>query len=82
VAEGEEAFGAGDFSTAIQRFRAATATAPANATAWNNLAVVLHSIGDPATAEPAVDNALFVDPDDADALANRAAIAGARATAA
>lgn len=76
VEQGEAAFAGGDYLGAVNSFREATAVAPPSAAAWNNLAVVLHSVGDPASAQVAVETALFVDPDDADARENRDAILG------
>jgi glycosyltransferase involved in cell wall biosynthesis len=77
VAEGEQAFGAGDLVTAESRFRAAVAADPTVAAAWNNLDVVLFALQDPA-AGGAVEHALYVDPDDVDARLNRASIRLAR----
>ena len=73
MAAGEEAFAAGDAQQAAQHFDAAAKLAPTLAAAWNDLAVALHHIGH-AGALRAVESALFVAPDDADAQSNRAAI--------
>jgi tetratricopeptide (TPR) repeat protein len=76
VAAGEELFAAGDAAVAVRRFREASKLAPTLTQAWNDLAVALHHFGRPEAVQ-AVDMALFVAPDDADALSNRAAILGA-----
>lgn len=76
VTAGEEAFAAGDAALAARQFREAAQLAPTLTEAWNDLAVALHHFGRP-EAVLAVDTALFVAPDDADALSNRAAILGA-----
>jgi glycosyltransferase involved in cell wall biosynthesis len=73
VEQGEEAFAAGDAGAAAQRFLDAARHMPTLATAWNDLAVALHQLGRP-DALRAVETALFVAPDDADAQSNRAAI--------
>jgi glycosyltransferase involved in cell wall biosynthesis len=74
VEAGERAFEAGDAQAAAARFSEATMKAPVLAEAWNNLAVALHQLGHP-LAPAAVDSALFIDPHNADAGANRAAMA-------
>lgn len=76
VAAGEKAFAAGDAATAAGQFMEAAHMAPTLTEAWNDLAVALHHLGRPEAVQ-AVDTALFVAPDDADALSNRAAILGA-----
>jgi glycosyltransferase involved in cell wall biosynthesis len=73
VAAGEEAFAAGDAVQAARHFDAAAQLAPTLAEAWNDLAVALHQLGH-ADALRAVESALFVAPDDADAQSNRDAI--------
>ena len=73
VAEGEDAFAAGDAHIAAQRFLEAVRRMPTLAAAWNDLAVSLHALGR-ADALQAVETALFVAPEDADAQSNRAAI--------
>ncbi|HEX6620464.1 MAG TPA: glycosyltransferase [Solirubrobacteraceae bacterium] len=73
VASGEEAFARGDALQAARHFDAAAQLAPTLAEAWNDLAVALHHLGH-ADALRAVDSALFVAPDDADAQSNRATI--------
>jgi Flp pilus assembly protein TadD len=76
VAAGEESFAAGDAATAARQFLEAAKVVPTLTEAWNDLAVALHHLGSPQAVQ-AVDTALFVAPDDADALSNRAAILGA-----
>jgi hypothetical protein len=73
IADGERAFAAGRPHEAAERFHAATRLAPLLAEAWNDLAVALHHVGHPGAVH-AVEHALFVAPDDADALANRDAL--------
>ncbi len=71
VSEGEACFGRGDARAAEEHFRLALAEDGTNATAWCNLGVVLDATG----TEPAgmaFDAALSVDPDNVDALVNRA----------
>ena len=75
VAAGEQAFASGDARTAAQRFMEAVACVPTLVEAWNDLAVVLHQLGLPEAAT-AIEMALFVAPDDADAQSNRVAILG------
>jgi glycosyltransferase involved in cell wall biosynthesis len=76
VEEGEGFFEDGDLEGAAGRFAQATRIAPAMGEAWNNLAVALHQMGRLHEAIAAVDAAVFAAPDDTDALANQAAIAG------
>ena len=73
VGAGEQAFAAGDAVQAARLFDAAARLAPTLAEAWNDLAVALHHLGRP-EALRAVESALFVAPDDADAVSNRDAI--------
>jgi Flp pilus assembly protein TadD len=73
IAEGEERFAAGDLVAAAQTFDAATGHAPTLVTGWNDLAVVLHQLGD-ARAWFALERALFVAPADPDALINAATL--------
>jgi glycosyltransferase involved in cell wall biosynthesis len=73
VAAGEQAFATGDAIQAARDFDAAAQLAPTLAEAWNDLAVALHHLGR-ADALRAVESALFVAPDNADAQSNRAAI--------
>jgi glycosyltransferase involved in cell wall biosynthesis len=75
VYEGEAAFAQGDPAAAAERFAAAVNLMPTLAQAWNDLAVALHQLGRQGDAAAAVANALFVDPEDADALANLEALA-------
>jgi glycosyltransferase involved in cell wall biosynthesis len=77
VAAGEERFTAGDAEGAVERFTAATLLAPTEAGAWNDLAVVLSQRA-PASAAELLRAALFVAPDDPDALANLAALDSGR----
>jgi tetratricopeptide (TPR) repeat protein len=76
VMAGEQAFAAGDGAAAARRFLEATQRAPTLAEAWNDLAVALHQLGLPEALQ-AVDTALFLAPDHADARSNRAEILGA-----
>jgi tetratricopeptide (TPR) repeat protein len=73
IAEGEQRFAAGDLVAAAQTFDAATGHAPTLVTGWNDLAVVLHQLGD-ARAWFALERALFVAPADPDALINAATL--------
>jgi hypothetical protein len=73
VEEGERIFAAGDAADAAERFGAAARLDPTLATAWSDLAVAHHELGR-ADALAGLDSALFVDPDDLDALLNRASI--------
>jgi tetratricopeptide (TPR) repeat protein len=73
VVAGEQAFATGDAIQAARDFDAAAQLAPTLAEAWNDLAVALHHLGH-ADALRAVESALFVAPDNADAQSNRAAI--------
>jgi hypothetical protein len=68
-AAGEEAFAAGRHGDAARLFDAAAGRVPTLPGVWNDLAVALHLCSSPA-ARAALDVALWVDPDDADALAN------------
>jgi glycosyltransferase involved in cell wall biosynthesis len=77
VAAGEDAFGAGDAFRAEQEFRAAADAMPTLPEAWNDLAVVRFQRG-AFDALAAVDNAVFVAPDDVEARLNRAQILAAR----
>ena len=73
VAAGEQAFSSADAATAARRFMEAATCAPTLVEAWNNLAVALHALGRP-EAFQAIETALFVAPDDADAQSNLFAI--------
>ena len=73
VIAGEEAFAAGDGDAAARWFGEATQRAPTLAEAWNDLAVALHHLGRPGALQ-ALDTALFVSPNYADAQSNRAEI--------
>jgi glycosyltransferase involved in cell wall biosynthesis len=77
VAAGERAFAAGELPQAARLFAEATELMPTSAPAWNGLAVAGFYTGDP-EAVAAAQAALFVAPDDADALANHAAISAAQ----
>jgi tetratricopeptide (TPR) repeat protein len=70
VDEGEAAFAAGDLAGAAQRFAGAASILPTLVTAWNDLAVALHEMGRAPEAQAAVENALFADPEDEDAVMN------------
>jgi hypothetical protein len=74
VVDGEDHFARGGTYVAVQCFNAALAELPTLVEAWNDLGVALHAVGDPSAAR-AFDVALTIDPADADALANRRAVA-------
>jgi Glycosyl transferase family 2 len=73
VRTGEEAFAAGDPNAAAEQFIRAVQRMPTSVQAWNDLGVVAHHLQQP-NARDLIDNALFVDPNDADALGNLAAL--------
>jgi tetratricopeptide (TPR) repeat protein len=73
VREGEERFAAGDHQTAATRFLDAVDRMPTLGQAWSDLGVVLHAMDNPEAARM-LDTALFVAPDDVDALLNRASV--------
>jgi glycosyltransferase involved in cell wall biosynthesis len=73
VREGEERFARGDVRGAVEAFNAALAERPTSADAWNDLGVALGWLGLDEAAT-AVQTALELDPEHADALANRAGL--------
>jgi glycosyltransferase involved in cell wall biosynthesis len=73
VRAGEEAFAAGDCTGAAEHFIRAVDRMPTSVQAWNDLGVVAHHLRQP-NARELLDNALFVDPSDGDALGNLAAL--------
>jgi glycosyltransferase involved in cell wall biosynthesis len=73
LAAGEAKFEHGDARAAAEHFLLASQLMPTCATAWNDLAVAFHSLGDP-RAPSAADSAVFVAPGDVAARLNRATI--------
>ena len=73
VRQGEAQFGKGKHVKAAKSFLAATKAMPTSGQAWNDLAVVLHALGDEAAAW-AAENAVIVAPDDVEARLNHASI--------
>jgi glycosyltransferase involved in cell wall biosynthesis len=73
VQSGEDAFAAGDPQAAAGRFLEAVHRMPTCICAWNDLAVAAHRLGDP-RARNILETALFVSPDDIDALLNRSSM--------
>jgi hypothetical protein len=74
VADGERAFAAGDLVAAVRCFDEATRRDPTCVGAWNDLAVVLAAADRHAMRDVALGHALFVGPDDVDALVNRSTV--------
>ncbi len=75
VEAGETTFERGDLYGAAQQFREAAELMPTLGMAWNDLAVTLHRLGDPAAAAAAA-SALFAAPEDEAARENHAHIVG------
>lgn len=69
VATGEEQYACGDPTAAMRAFAEATRWLPTCTEAWNDLAVAAHHLGR-SDARAHLEMALFIDPEDAQALAN------------
>ena len=61
IAEGEAAFAAGQYSTALKCFQEALRLEPGHPDAYNNLGATLHALGREEAAAAALKNALLVD---------------------
>lgn len=70
VAEGEAVYGQGDAARALALFEQAIGEAPAHVSAWVDLGVARHALGLPGALD-AVEVALWNDPEDPEARANR-----------
>jgi glycosyltransferase involved in cell wall biosynthesis len=70
---GEESFADGDAPGAARLFQQALEVDPVCTDAWNNLAVIAHGQAQP-IAPRLIEHALFISPDDANSLVNRALI--------
>ena len=78
IERGEQAFGTGDLAEAIRCFVRALRRDSDHVVAWNDLAVALHAVGRSGGAALALDMALRLDSDHADARTNLTSILAER----